>query len=117
MEDKIVYTDADILEIAKKQQIVLWAFFFCLFIFTIPNTKGVVVIIFAIFIYQLAKALRASNAWLYPILAIIPFIGFITLAVINSKATAALRERGIRVGIMGARKADLSKLYEPKPAV
>jgi hypothetical protein len=116
MKDKIEYTDADILEIAKKQQMVLWAFFFCLFIFTIPNTKGVAVIIFAIFIYQLAKALRSPNAWLYAILAIIPFIGFITLAVINSKATAALRKRGVRVGIMGARKADLSKFYEPKPA-
>jgi len=116
MKNKMEYTDADILEIAKKQQMVLWAFFFCLFIFTVPNTKGVASIIFAIFIYQLAKALRSPIAWLYAILTIIPIVGFITLISIDSQATAALRKHGIRVGIMGAKKSDLSKFYEPKPA-
>ncbi|MBI3416353.1 MAG: ABC transporter permease [Verrucomicrobia bacterium] len=60
--------------------------------------------------YRLAKILHPSFALVYAIFSAIPLIGLICLLVLNGKATTALRCRGIRVGLLGADRGDLSKL-------
>lgn len=107
MKDKIEYTDAEILEIAKGQKAIQWLIVVNLLTIWIPFASIVTGIIGAIFIYRLGKAERSSLAVLYTILAFVPLIGLIGLLIVNSKATVVLRQRGIRVGLMGAKKEDL----------
>jgi hypothetical protein len=40
----------------------------------------------------------------------IPFASLIALLRINGRATAALKAKGVRVGLKGARKEDLEKI-------
>jgi hypothetical protein len=42
------------------------------------------------------------------ILTLIPCIGLIALLIINGKATAVLKNHGIKVGFFGARASDVS---------
>ena len=41
---------------------------------------------------------------------LVPCLGLVVLLVLNQKATAALKERGVRVGFMGANRADLENV-------
>jgi hypothetical protein len=116
MTDKIEYTNAGVLEIAKKQKAVIWLILVNLLTIWIPFASIIIGIIGVVFIYRLGKAVQSSLAVLYAILAFIPLLGLIGLLILNSKATAALKQRGIRVGLMGARAEDLSKLYETPAA-
>ncbi len=59
-----------------------------------------------VFVFRLAKALR-QTAWIYAVAALVPYVGIVTLLLINHFATRALRRHGVRVGLMGAVKSDL----------
>ena len=115
MATNITYNDAEVLDIAKHQKAIIWlilvsipAYAASVFIPFIPTL--IVGVISLVFIYKLAAALRESAPWLYVLLGIIPCISLIALLVINSRATAALKARGIRVGLMGANGDDLKKI-------
>jgi len=41
---------------------------------------------------------------------IIPFVNIILILKLNSKATAVIRSKGVKVGLFGANKAQLVKL-------
>jgi len=69
----------------------------------------IVGIIGVVFVYRLAKAL-GRTAWVYAVAALFPCISLITLLIINYAATQTLRQAGIHVGLMGARRADLERL-------
>ena len=65
-----------------------------------------VVIFQLVSIYKLGRAPQLF-AWLYLLGAFVPCISLIVLLVINGKATGALQKAGIRVGLLGARLADV----------
>ncbi len=71
----------------------------------------VITVITVVFIYRMAKALRLT-AWVFAVAAFIPCIGLLTLLLVNHLATQALRNQGIRVGLLGARISDLEN-YSP----
>lgn len=56
--------------------------------------------------FRLAGGLGYSTAAkvLLVVLLVVPLVGVITLLVLNSRATKALREAGYKVGLLGARK-------------
>jgi hypothetical protein len=114
MTTQITYSDAEVLCIAKHQKTIIWLILLSIPAYVavvfIPFLPLIVGIISLFFIYQLAAALKASAPWLWVVLALIPCVGLIALLVINSSATSALKARGIRVGLMGARKDDLDKI-------
>ncbi len=61
-----------------------------------------------VFVFLLAiKVYSTGLGALLGILTLIPCIGLIVLLVVNGKATAILKQNGIRVGLMGA---NLSKI-------
>lgn len=72
-------------------------------------------IISLVFIYRLAAALKEPNPWLYAIFGLIPYVNVVSLLVINSRATTALKVCGVHVGLLGARKDDLAKLTTNTP--
>jgi hypothetical protein len=72
-------------------------------------------IISAVLIYRLAKALRRI-AWAYAVAALVPWLDLICLLVINWMATRALRQAGLHVGLMGARRIELQRLRPDSPA-
>jgi hypothetical protein len=62
----------------------------------------------AVFVFMLALALYDTGVGiLLGILTLIPVVGLIVLLIINSKATNALRQHGIKVGLMGARTSQI----------
>jgi hypothetical protein len=71
-------------------------------------------IIAVVFIYRMAKALRRT-AWVYAVAAFLPCISLITLLVINHQATQTLRECGVRVGLLGAKRVDLEHISHVAP--
>ena len=60
-------------------------------------------------VFQLAAALGAGMTArvLYTVAMLIPLVNLILLLVVNQQATALLRRHYIKVGLMGARVADL----------
>ena len=62
----------------------------------------------AVFLFQLAlKVYSTGVGVLLGILTLVPVVGLIVLMVINQKATAILKNAGVRVGLLGANSADL----------
>jgi hypothetical protein len=76
-------------------------------------TVGVQITI-VICVVQLLSALRLVVAVraLYIVLLLVPCAGIITLLVVNHQATAALRRAGLRVGFMGVKDEDLTRLLD-----
>jgi len=123
--------DSEVLEVARHQKRILW-----LLLISIPVVIGAVClraigsssalilavsvlilaavvligIIATLSVYRLAKALEVACPWLYVVCAFIPYVSTVTLLVINLRATAALKRRGIRVGLMGADTRDVENL-------
>lgn len=117
MASNRTYTDSEVLDIARRQKAILWLILISIPAYAaslvIPFLPLIVGIVSLVFIYQLAAALKLSAPWLYVILGLIPCISLIALLVINSIAVSALKARGIRVGLMGARQDDLNKITTP----
>jgi hypothetical protein len=103
------FSDAEILRIAEKQKAIIWVVLASLLAVFIRPALIVTGILSAVFMYQLARAVRKSG-WAFAMGALIPLVGTVALLVVNSEATAALRSRGIRVGLMGANRDDLDRL-------
>ena len=68
-------------------------------IFTV--TASVFVFLLATKLYNLGWGIAMG------VLTFIPCVGLITLLIINSKATATLKSKGIKVGLLGAKLSDL----------
>jgi len=110
----IIYSDTELLEIAKRQKAVIWLILLSIPAYAaaivMPSLPLIVGIISLMFIYHLASSLKEAAPWQYVVLGIIPCLGVIALLMINSRATSALKARGIRVGLMGARRDELNRL-------
>ena len=110
----VLYSKTELLDIATGQKAVIWLMLLSIAAyaaaFVMPYIPLIVGIISLMFIYRLAVSLKEPAPWQYVVLGIIPCAGVIALLVINSRATSVLRARGIRVGLMGARRDDLDKV-------
>ena len=116
-------SDSQVLKVAQHQKRILWLLLasiavviggFCVAATGISGAGalilaalivaacGLIGVISTVAIYRLAKALEVAWPWLYVVCAFIPYVNTVTLLVINLRATAALKRRGIRVGLMGA---------------
>lgn len=63
-------------------------------------------------IFQLVAIFRLGRAlglwvWIWVVGALLPCVSLLVLLVMNGKATAALQQAGIRVGLLGARLSDI----------
>jgi hypothetical protein len=61
-------------------------------------------------VYRLTKALEAPFAMARCVLCVVPLFSLINLYLITNQATLILKERGIRVGVMGATQSDSGAL-------
>ncbi|MGL5095286.1 MAG: hypothetical protein ACRDD1_06840 [Planctomycetia bacterium] len=104
------WTNAEIVEVAKRQKQILWMILLSIVAIFIPFATIVTGIIQVFFIYKLAIAVRSKAAWVYIVLAFIPLVGLLALLSINGKATKILQSNGLKVGLMGARSADVKRL-------
>jgi hypothetical protein len=65
-------------------------------------------IIGTVFVFLLAtKVYNTGLGIVFGLLTLVPCVGLIMLLVINGKATAVLKNNGIRVGLLGASLSDL----------
>jgi len=104
------YTNAEVVAIAKKQKAIIWLILASLAAFVFPPAWIVIAVVQILFVFQLVKALKLSAAWVWCIGMIIPLVSLLLLLVLNGKATTAIKGKGVRVGLMGADKAQLEKL-------
>lgn len=116
------YTNTEIVRIAKIHKAVIWLILASLilyigvlsFLSQLPFADSVITliitIIFLVFGYQLAKALKLRNAWAWCLGLIVPLLGLILLLALSSKAITVIKSKGVPVGFMGASKAQLAKL-------
>lgn len=65
--------------------------------------------VFIVFsVVRLAHALHGTgHAILYGLAMFVPFLGFLLLLILNSRATTLMRNYGIKVGLLGAKPKDL----------
>lgn len=103
------WTKQHVMEVAKYQKAIIWILLVTLAASFIHYATLVTGILQLRFMYRLAVALRLSP-WGYVIMPFIPFLGVIALLHLNGRATRRLRESGVQVALMGARKEDLDKL-------
>ena len=69
----------------------------------------IVVVYCVVAVFQLAAALRGNIAALFYALGMfVPCLGLILLIILSQEATAILKRKGIRVGLLGANPADLN---------
>jgi hypothetical protein len=63
----------------------------------------IVGLVSAVLVFMLAiKVYPTGLGIVLGVLSLVPFIGFIVLLVVNGKATAILKQNGIKVGLLGA---------------
>jgi hypothetical protein len=81
----------------------------------VVGAVGVVLGIAAlVLVYLLASKLYGPEvAVLVGLSQLIPCVGLVVLLVVNARATAELRRNGLRVGLLGARRADL-RVLDPR---
>jgi len=111
----------DLLDVAKFQKGIL----VCILIYLIagicravvPPDLAVLVIIgvlclgvaAAVFVFLLAIKIYGQGLGIVlGVLCIIPLLGLLVLLIVNGKATAVLKQNGIRVGLLGANLSALS---------
>jgi hypothetical protein len=103
----------EIKNIEKYQRLTMWALL-AGFTNLIPGLNLILFIPVAIFqifmVYRLTTALESSLAVLRGLLCLVPLVSLINLYLVTNQATIILKERGIRIGIMGAWKSDLEAL-------
>jgi hypothetical protein len=131
MNSQSPFTREELLQIAKSQKTIISLILVnlllavCLVVSVImlgPDSRSAALIVLVarwtllllnliavVFIYRLAKALR-QTAWVYAVAAFFPCVSLVTLLLINHFATRALRQHGVRVGLMGAVKSDLDRI-------
>jgi len=63
-----------------------------------------------IHVYRLAAAMRSKVAPLWALAVIVPLVNLVAVLCINSIARRLLRRSGLRIGILGAKRADLDAL-------
>jgi hypothetical protein len=104
--------DVDLYQIGILQKN-LMGLILCTFVsFMFPPIQLILNVFSAYVIFKLIKSLKMTAVWVWTLFAYIPLIGLFVLLHINGKATQQLTARGIRVGLMGARKEDLEKLAQ-----
>ena len=101
-------------KIASGQKLIIYAILVNFLTFALmavfgdlAGVVGIVAIVMSfVGMFRLAGGLGYSTAAkiLLVILLLVPLIGLITLLVLNSRATKALREAGYTVGLLGARR-------------
>ena len=100
---------ADIRRVALAQRLLLWAVL-ASFIGLLVPLGMLVTIPFQLYcVFRLAKAFGMSSgrATVWLLAMFIPVVSLICLLVLNARATRTLRNYGVKVGLMGARMADL----------
>ena len=101
------YSRTELIAIAKYQKGILWCVLCNLLCFALPFAFLVVIPIQLYFVYKLSSSLKQGFPILWCIGIFIPLLSLIMLLILSQKATSALKEKGISVGLMGAKIADV----------
>lgn len=105
----------DLREIAARQRNLMYCILAYILLivsqFVLPRDLGmfiagaalIVSITAVVFVFMLSIALYNTGVGvLLGVLTLIPLLGLVVLLVVNGKATAVLRQHGVRVGFLGA---------------
>lgn len=124
MSTLVPFSNAEFIAVAERQRAVIW-----MIPVTLATWVAIVIldtmtqnslfsaltwipgIVSTVFVWHLAKAVKVSPI-VYAALSMLPLVGLITLLILNSRATGLLSGRGIRLGLMGARQADLKAVRQ-----
>jgi len=106
-------------QVASGQRLIIYGILLNLLSLIVKATAGnvaglaaaiVATVVALVGLFRLASGMGYAVGWrvLLAVLMVIPLIGLITLVVLNSRATKALRAGGYRVGLLGASRRAVS---------
>lgn len=107
-----IFSNLEAYRIGQYQRVVLWLLVLSLFAHFIPPALVVTGILLSTVIYKLAKAERYNRPLLWAIWAFLPIVGYVSIYLLYVKANQVLRDQGLAVGILGAKKSDLENLLK-----
>ena len=106
------YTNAEVKDIAKGQRVIIWMA--VILLLTINSYAYLIAgFITSCYIYQLAKVMKLSKPGGWALGVFVPLLNLFLLLSINGKATAAIKSKGVSVGLFGAKRAELDELEIP----
>ena len=107
----MAHSDLEIYEVGKTQSAMMYLVLVnILGVFFAPNVTAFIGLCSIYFAYKLASDLKYPVPWLLSIIMLVPLINLLYLFILVNSATKLLRTKNIRVGLMGASRADLEKL-------
>ncbi|HEY3330388.1 MAG TPA: hypothetical protein VGK19_10235 [Capsulimonadaceae bacterium] len=114
------YTKPQLIQIARGQKLVVISLLLALLTPVAINASHILgglyywaVCLFALIVtLYLANALRPKSMILYIIGMFIPIVSLLVLLRINGRATEALNAAGVKVGLLGAKLADVERLND-----
>ena len=101
-----------IIKIARHQTTICWLVITGLFGLDIKPIGLIVGIILIYQVYLLAESLELKHPWGYSLGVFIPIFSLFILWRLMKLSTKTLQQNNVRVGLMGGKKEDLSKLIE-----
>jgi hypothetical protein len=111
--------DRGLSKVASGQRLIIYAILLNLLCLVVKGTAGdvaglaagiVATVVALVGLFRLASGMGYAVGWrvLLAVLMVIPLIGLITLVILNSRATKALRAGGYKVGLLGASRQRVS---------
>ena len=111
--------DRGLSKVASGQRLIIYAILLNLLCLVVKGTAGdvaglaagiVATVVALVGLFRLASGMGYAVDWrvLLAVLMVIPLIGLITLVILNSRATKALRAGGYKVGLLGASRQRVS---------
>lgn len=106
-------------KVASGQRLIIYAILLNLLSLVVKGTAGdvaglavgiVAAVVALVGLFRLASGMEYAVGWrvLLAVLMVIPLISLITLVILNSRATKALRAGGYKVGLLGASRQGVS---------
>lgn len=107
-----IFSNSEAYRVGQYQRVILWILILSVLAHFFPPALIVTGILASVTMYQLAKAERCRHPLLWALWALLPVAGYVGIYLLYARANQILRERGLEVGIFGAKKTDLESLLK-----
>lgn len=107
-----IFSNSEAYKVGQYQRIMLWLLLISLFAHFIPPALILSGILVSLATYKFAKAEKCRRPLLWALWSVLPLLGYVSIFLLYSKANQILRDQGLEVGILGAKKSDLESLLK-----
>lgn len=106
------FSNSEAYRVGHYQRVILWLLVLSAFAHFLPPALIVTGILVGVSMYKLAKAEKCRRPLLWALWALLPLLGYISIYLLYSRGNQILRDQGLQVGVLGAKKSDLETLLK-----